>query len=347
MNSISNVDMPLINQISQFFDETFFMWTQTQVDSDELIKNDVDIIYQMLRAKKMQHLSYKPVKKNLQPTDVLIKNSMHIMLVLKSSSDARNVALDYAFGQSTPKTSGEVGAIDDTSKNTDAGMIGYQKTVDGLSVRNLGLAYSNSILSVNVDATIAFGPVVFSLLDAVINLDFSKFGAFLANLTFDMISFSIEWLTVAFDRSSLLFADMFGAIDTANFRGWQGAVSIAYEPRKFAAAGFYETMSNDLTTAFIYAILNGPLFTLEFAQITGVTGGFEYNTNLKLPSAAAIPSFPFITSPSSALAPSSSLSPQEALKNPLMVDGSSFRNDFSKLSLVWLLRLSSFSAFEQ
>ena len=59
-------------------------------------------------------------------------------------------------------------------------------------------------------------------------------------------------------------------------------------------------MSQDYATVFINVIFNGPLFIFEFAQVTDVIGDFGYNTNLKLPNAAAVPSFPFFKSVGSA-----------------------------------------------
>ncbi|KAK6524174.1 hypothetical protein TWF694_005834 [Orbilia ellipsospora] len=319
MSSFPTFDVPLIGKIPQPFDEALFMWVQPQTGSDGLTKADVDIINQMLTTDSLQNLPFKPVKKDPQPTDVLIKNGMHFMLVLKSNSGTPNVALDYTFGASTPKTDSpdatdgaetttDDNTSDDSAKDGNSGMVEYQKTVGGLSVRNLGLSYSKSVLSVKLDASIALGPVAFSLLGAAIKVDFSKDGGSLSNVTFDMLSFSIDGMAAAFDRPPLLMAGMFEVINTSAVHGYQGAVSIAFQPWMFAAAGFYGTMTDpEYTTAFVYAILNGPLITLEFAQITGITGGFGYNTNLKLPSAAAVPQFPFISPPPSSGSPQDDL----------------------------------------
>ncbi|KAF3906714.1 hypothetical protein AA313_de0200109 [Arthrobotrys entomopaga] len=307
MSSLPTFDVPLVGTIPQPFDEALFMWVQPQTGADGLTKADVDIINEMLAADSLQSLPFKPVKKDPQPTDVLIKSGMHFMLVLKSNSGTPNIALDYTFGESTPETESLV-ATDDSGADSSSGMVEYQKTVGGLSVRNLGLSYSKSVLSVKLDASVTLGPVAFSLLGAALKLDFSKDEGSLSHVTFDMLSFSIDGMAAAFDRPPLLMAGMFEVINTSAVHGYQGAVSIAFQPWMFAAAGFYGTMTSpEYTTAFVYAILNGPLITFEFAQISGITGGFGYNTNLKLPSAAAVPQFPFISPP-----PSSG-SPQEDL----------------------------------
>lgn len=45
---------------------------------------------------------------------------------------------------------------------------------------------------------------------------------------------------------------------------------------------------------FIFARLDGPLVTFEFAEISGVTGGFGYKSEVRIPSADQIVDFPFI-----------------------------------------------------
>jgi len=48
-------------------------------------------------------------------------------------------------------------------------------------------------------------------------------------------------------------------------------------------------------TAFVYAMLEGPPITLEFAEISGITGGFGYNSGVHFPIAQDIPQCPLIS----------------------------------------------------
>ena len=128
--------MPLIGQISQPFDEALFMWVQSQTDSDGLTKVDVELFNQEFWANGMQDLPYKPVRKEPQNADVLIKNGMHIMQILKANAGVRKVVLDYAFGSSAPKSGDEIAAVSSADKDASSGMVKYPKTINGLFVRN-------------------------------------------------------------------------------------------------------------------------------------------------------------------------------------------------------------------
>lgn len=48
-------------------------------------------------------------------------------------------------------------------------------------------------------------------------------------------------------------------------------------------------------TAFVFAKLEGPLITLGFAEISGITGGFGYNSEVKLPTIETVRQFPFLS----------------------------------------------------
>ncbi|KAF8253308.1 hypothetical protein K440DRAFT_593079 [Wilcoxina mikolae CBS 423.85] len=64
------------------------------------------------------------------------------------------------------------------------------------------------------------------------------------------------------------------------------------------AVGAYEhtILPRDFKSVFIFARLDGPLLTLEFAELKGVKVGFGYNYSLKLPSVANILDFPLVAS---------------------------------------------------
>ncbi|KAF8441170.1 hypothetical protein BGX38DRAFT_1204712 [Terfezia claveryi] len=61
---------------------------------------------------------------------------------------------------------------------------------------------------------------------------------------------------------------------------------------------------------FAYCRLDGPIATIGFAEIRGLTGGFGYNSTLRFPKATEVPDFPFIAVPDSS-------TPAEALSKLL------------------------------
>ncbi|KAM0193470.1 hypothetical protein ACHAPI_007539 [Fusarium lateritium] len=153
-----------------------------------------------------------------------------------------------------------------------------------------------------------------------------------------MVTFSLQGMAAAFDRPPLEFAGLFESIDS----GYEGAASLTYAPYMFQAAGFYGTMTGppSYTTAFVYAMLNGPLVTLEFAEITGVVAGFGYNTNIQAPTAADVLTFPLISPPITPT-PESNTTPSDII-NSLMATSWFFPQDGS----FWVAAGLSVFAFE-
>lgn len=47
-------------------------------------------------------------------------------------------------------------------------------------------------------------------------------------------------------------------------------------------------------SVFVFARLDGPLVTLEFAEISGVTGGFGYKSEVQVPTADQVVNFPLV-----------------------------------------------------
>ena len=55
----------------------------------------------------------------------------------------------------------------------------------------------------------------------------------------------------------------------------------------------------EFKTAVVYAKLKGPLVTLAFAEISSITGGFGYNSEVTKPTVETVRNFPFIKSKNS------------------------------------------------
>src|SRR5437764_217757 len=102
---------------------------------------------------------------------------------------------------------------------------------------------------------------------------------------------------------------------------WAGGISIDYEPYTFMAGGLYQHVPipsttptpstskalsttkfdptktespKTFTTVFVFARLHGPLVELELATISGITGGFGYNSNMTMPDVTNVTQFPFL-----------------------------------------------------
>lgn len=72
-----------------------------------------------------------------------------------------------------------------------------------------------------------------------------------------------------------------------------GGMGLSFPPYTFVGLGEYAIL-NGYKSLFLYAKLDGPLVTLEFATIEGVRFGFGYNSMVRRPEIDEITDFPFI-----------------------------------------------------
>ncbi|CAO2658405.1 Nn.00g061280.m01.CDS01 [Neocucurbitaria sp. VM-36] len=189
----------------------------------------------------------------------------------------------------------------------------FKKTIGPLSISNVGFSYAKDTLSIIVDATLALGPVELSLLGFQIGIHFDK-GITLQNLPSpDKFQIDLAGLAVGFDKAPVTIAGRFLHTSTQAQDFFAGGVVVAFQPWMFQAAGFYADNKATETvpaykSVFVFAKLTGPLISFGFAEISGITGAFGYNVQLRLPSVSEVRTFPFVASPDSQ-------SPEDALAN--------------------------------
>lgn len=178
-------------------------------------------------------------------------------------------------------------------------MQAFSKSIGPLKISNLGLKYANATLSFCIDASVALGPIALEMQG--FSIDFVMTDHTLSDLPSP--SLSLEGLGMAFDRAPLAIAGGLERMPVTNSDDFYcaGGVQVAFEQWLLEAAGAYGKMTDPsgtrFTTAFLFANLKGPLVTFAYASIEGLTGGFGYNNNLTLPTAADVPGFPLIALP--------------------------------------------------
>lgn len=212
----------------------------------------------------------------------------------------------------------------DPTDNKPSGMASYSKKIGPLVVRNLGFDFAQdktgTVISVCVDAQVSLGPIEFDLIGFSLNLNFKKPQQMkmvngvsaeqpwtLHNLPTPTIGLS--GLSIAYDKAPFNVAGMLALIKTSDIKMYEGAVAAKFDPWQFSAVGCYGTVDGSgqpskpeapvspgttFNTAFLFCALKGPLLTLAYAEISGVTGGFGYNSHLRLPNAAQVPDFPLV-----------------------------------------------------
>ncbi|KAE8147170.1 hypothetical protein BDV25DRAFT_143024 [Aspergillus avenaceus] len=350
LTKFPSVTLPMIGDITQPFDQALFLWASTD-QGDGITRAELENVNDLLQTPERPKptVPFKSLTKKGEekPTDMVLSNGLHFMLVALTTKSISEVIIDYPF--SNPKKSGSKAKSREEGTDQGGRMEPFTKALGPLSLKNIGLKYSTgaygdqSILSIRLDASIMVGPIEFALMGFSIDLDFSKDGASLHNPP--MPGFSLEGLSAVFERAPIQIGGLLQLGKENDREYYQGALSISYIPWQFQAAGYWgktrtATLSHqEFETVFVYCVLRGPLITLEFASIEGICGGFGYNSNLTFPTPQNLLNFPLIMGGNTD--PPADGSPLDALQK--LLDTSWF---FARQDSFWVAAGLTVKAFE-
>lgn len=327
IRGLPEIKVPLVGDIAQPFDELYFFWVQdpppkimtpgaqpknTVANQAGLLRSDVTLLNAVLSDPLVPKDKYATQKE----TDLLITAGSHIGVIIKNSAGKRVCIIDYDFKKQQPpaKAGGVVparggdktarralpaakaapGAPNKTvSTDGSSAEAPLKKQVGPLSISNLGLKFVDGKLRITLDAMFELGPLAFSLLGFGIDLDIKDLSKV------PDISISVEGLAAAFDKPPITIAGIIRHGKTGELNYYAGGLIVGFVPYQFTAAGFYGDAKNpdgvgSYKSIFVFAKLEGPLITLEFATISGVTGGIGYNSSVRVPEASEISEFPFV-----------------------------------------------------
>ncbi|KAF3117427.1 hypothetical protein TWF103_006171 [Orbilia oligospora] len=280
-------DIPVIGKIPQPFDELDIVWVDGGGEAG-LTDADMNAI-QLTFSPQPNPLRYKPIKGSLKLT-----SGFHFLVVNEQK------AL-YDCASAPKKKTKDLKAI--TAPETDAGsdkatpMAPTRKKIGPVEILGLGLKFDTkdkkNLLSFSIDATVTLGPVTFAVKDFRLTFDIT--GLSLDDLSKAIPKPSIGGLAASFDRPPLTLAGAFAHQEDEISESFLGGAIVGYTPYKFEAAGYYgKTKADKMKSFFAYCKLNGPLMTLGYANINGITGGFGYNSNVKFPTPDAVLAFPLM-----------------------------------------------------
>lgn len=313
LTGIPHVTIPLVGDVTQPFDEMYFMYvidaTKNKSPKQSLPgitrkeKDDLNLD----EAFKDHPIVVKDKAKDSTSDDVMIISAgAHFTIVIKDERGQRVCILDYNFkkqriaadekpGNEKPTIPAEE-TKEPAEKDSDgsAASAPLKKKMGGLSISDIGLKYEKKILSISFTATMELGPMGFSLIGFALNMELTSL-----NLKdIKMLPPSLEGFSVAFERKPLTIAGIIRHGKTPELEYYAGGLIVGWTPYQLEAAGFYgkaKPVGRDpFVSVFVFAKLAGPLVSLEFAEISGVTGGFGYNSSVRVPTADQITSFPFI-----------------------------------------------------
>ncbi|KAE8347698.1 hypothetical protein BDV24DRAFT_157174 [Aspergillus arachidicola] len=333
LQKFKDITLPMIGNIGQPFDQVLFLWAQAE-NADGITRGELESINELLRGSNPEQgqtvkppIPFKALGKREEdvemPTDVVLLNGLHFMVVAFTTRGLSEVIIDYTF--QNPKDPDSKAAAAQGESDSVGRMEPFQKTMGALSIKNIGLRYSTgiygdqSILSIRLDASLMVGPIEFSLIGFSIDFDFAEESSSLHKLP--TVGFSLEGLQAVFDRPPVQIGGMLQVGKEADREYYQGGLIISYIPWNFQAAGYWgkarKKPDDDdyFETVFVYCILHGPLITFQFVSIEGICGGFGYNSRITFPTAKNVMEFPLITDRNTGRPPEES--PLKALEDML------------------------------
>ncbi|KAL9607824.1 MAG: hypothetical protein Q9167_007297 [Letrouitia subvulpina] len=185
-----------------------------------------------------------------------------------------------------------------TAVTTDSGSTKapLSKSIGPLTIHNVGLQTKDGYLYILIDATVALGPIQLSVVGFGVGLPLSRFNLnTLKTLTASDFNIALSGMSVYFNSPPVLISGVFIIDSTPTYEAYKGGLSVSIDPYSILAVGEYQhTYSTELKSVFIFGRFDGPLLTLEFAEISGVEVGFGYNYSLRTPQASDVLSFPLV-----------------------------------------------------
>lgn len=302
--------LPVIGELDVPFDALEFLWVSATVP-----KNEIDILNERVTMFKARGIA-------LGEEETELAKGLHFRLASSGS-----VFLDHVFSdnkkpsvtkedpalagkESTEATSGTseppVESSDTpeeaTSADSDGSAATTTATIDKkkgpLTLSGVALSYTDGKLRIHLDASVLVGPIEAGVQGLHLIMDVSKVDG-LHNLLHIPMDIQIEGLDMSFNRSPVALA---GALqhDPVN-KEYAGGIAISLSKLSIAAFGMYrqvDAVASPPTPAydsfFVYAMVEGLIFTVGWAEIRGLIAAFGYNSRLRLPTVDQITSFPLM-----------------------------------------------------
>ncbi|KAI7764894.1 hypothetical protein LZL87_005607 [Fusarium oxysporum] len=296
--------LPILGNLDIPFDALEFLWVNTMFTQEDISTLNGS-------ATMFQDQPFK-----MRPEDKELAEGFHFRLV-----GSQGVFLDHIFGQekkekkkTTPtgavtsgskattapvqeKTSTEVSAPSGGAPATTAALA---KKKGPLTLSGISLSYEGGVLRIHLDASVLIGPISAGIqgLNLVVRLDSKQIHG-LHDILHVPIDVEVEGFDMSFSRMPIQIA---GALHhKPGTKAYFGGVAISLSTFSIAALGMYEQVPANAATGtpeydsfFIYAMMEGLIFTMGWAEVRGLMAGFGYNSRLRLPTVEQLSKFPLI-----------------------------------------------------
>ncbi|KAG5757324.1 hypothetical protein H9Q70_000175 [Fusarium xylarioides] len=299
--------LPILGNLDIPFDALEFLWVNTMFTPED--------ISTLNGSDKM----FKDQPFKMRPEDTELAEGFHFRLV-----GSQGVFLDHVFGQDKKekkKTApAPAGAVTSGSKATPAPVqekttstetsvpnggapattAALAKKKGALTLSGISLSYEGGILRIHLDASVLIGPISAGIqgLTLVVRLDSKQIHG-LHDILHVPIDVEVEGFDMSFSRMPIQIA---GALHhKPGTKAYFGGVAISLSTFSIAALGSYEQVPANAATGtpeydsfFIYAMMEGLIFTMGWAEVRGLMAGFGYNSRLRLPTVEQLSTFPLI-----------------------------------------------------
>ena len=286
--------LPIVGELDIPFDSLEFLWVST-----EMSKVDISSLNQNLDMFKQQNISMKG-------DDTKIEAGFHFRLV-----GSKGVFLDHIFNNDQKKEEKKSEAQPSTTSkakqetalttissggNAASTTAALDKKKGPLTLSGIALSYEGGKLRIHLDASVLIGPMEAGIQGLNLIIDLSKVHG-LHELLHIPIEIQIEGFDLSFNRSPVMLAGAF--YHKPDTKAYYGGIAISLSNFSIAALGMYAQMEATADTPaydsfFVYAMMEGLIFTVGWAEVRGLIAGFGYNSRLRLPTVQELPDFPLI-----------------------------------------------------
>jgi hypothetical protein len=200
------------------------------------------------------------------------------------------------------------------------------------SFERVGVGYQDNVLRFALDASVAIGPLAFSMQALSVSSPLSEFKP----------EFSLQGLALTFDRPPISIGGAFlkvrETVGAQVFDSYYGELIVQAATFSLKAIGGWAPDANP-ASFFIYLSINVPLGGPPFLFVTGLAGGFGINSRLILPTIDQVGAYPLLPGN----APAEKASPAETIKDVIPA----LQNTFVPLAgQYWVAAGIAFTSFE-
>lgn len=205
-----------------------------------------------------------------------------------------------------------------------------QKQIGVFNFQRIGVGYVDNELEIALDASLAVGPLAFSVEGLTAH---SPLNAFVPTISFNGLSLSFDKPPIDVGGSFLSVTDTVNGNKVTSF---YGQLNVQVSSFGLKAVGGW---TPDTGSFFIYLSIDAPIGGPPALFVTGIAGGFGLNTSLTLPTVDNVGTY--ILLPGSAPKPADS--PRETIANVL----TALRNTIHpEVGQYWVAAGISFTSFE-